>query len=523
MNIEPKDRVVGELLRAAAEKYPERPLLQFGDDTYSYERFDRLANTVANGLAELGLEKEGKLAIMVPNDPAYVQSWFAAARLGVVYVPINTDYKGDILRYQLDKADVTHMVIAPDYLERLDAVIADLPKLKHVIVNGPADVPERIAGAAKVTTMGTMLSAPDRDPGVVVRHCDPHAISFTSGTTGPSKGVLASHCHVVTFARDWMIANDLRPGEGIYSCLPLFHAIASWLGVLPAIMAGGRIAFAERFSASRFWDDIRRYDSSVAHGIFSLVPVLLKQPTRPDDADQPARVLYFAQRSAEFETRFNCRIVEVYGATETGIVTMTPYDEASRPGSCGRANDETFEVMVVDDDDNPLPPGEIGEIVVRPRHAYAMLSEYYSMPAETVAAFRNLWFHTGDNARMDEDGYFYFVDRKKDAIRRRGENISSYEVESVFNRHAGVLECAAVAVPSEFGEDEVKVVVVRRAGHSVTAEELWAFCDDAMPKFWVPRYIEFRDALPKTANQKIQKYRLRGDSGAGELYDRDRG
>jgi crotonobetaine/carnitine-CoA ligase len=332
--------------------------------------------------------------------------------------------------------------------------------------------------------------------------------------------VLAVNCHVTTFALDWIRCTGFEPGEAIFSPLPLFHAIAAWLGVIPAMLSGSRIAFAPRFSATTYWDDVRRHRADVAHGIFSMIPVLLKQPERPDDRDQPARAFYIGQHNAAFEERFNCRIVEVFGSTETGIVTMAPYHGDRRPGSCGKANTDTFDVALLDDNDEPVETGATGEIAVRPRQPFSMLREYYGMPQESLSAFRNQWFHTGDNGRMDKDGYFYFVDRKKDAIRRRGENISSFEVESVVNAHPAILECAAVAVPSEFAEDEVKIVVVLRDGQPLSAPDLWAFCEARMPRFWVPRYIEFRAALPKTPNQKVQKYLLRDRTGEGEMHDR---
>ena len=200
---------------------------------------------------------------------------------------------------------------------------------------------------------------------------------------------------------------------------------------------------------------------------------------------------------------------------------MTPPEEPRRAGSCGKPNTTTFEVMIANDRDEAVAIGEVGEILVRPMRPFAMLTAYYNSPQATVEAFRNLWFHTGDNARADADGYLYFVDRKKDAIRRRGENISSAEVEAVLNRHPAVLECAAVAVPSELGEDNVKVVIVLRDGLQASAGDLWAFCDEHMPRFWIPRYIQFTHAMPKTPSQKIQKYVLRSGEVQGDLFDRE--
>ena len=517
------DVVLGHLLRSAAERHGNRTFLEFAGQSRTFAEADRTANRIANGLAALGAGKGAKVAIMAANSLAFVEAWLGAARGGATYVPINTEYKGDILRYQLAKADVSHIVIDPVLLDRLEAVVADLPKLRHVILTAPIPgEPKLLRGRIEISSLSNVMTAPDRDPGVELQPSDPLAISFTSGTTGPSKGVLASHAHVVTSARDWIMATDYTEGQAIYTCMPLFHAVASWLGVIPSIINGGRIAIASRFSASGFWDDVRRAKADVAHGIFSMVPILMKQPPRPNDADQPARRFYFAKVDEAFERRFNCRIVEVYGATETGVVTLTPPGEVRRPGSCGKPNTATFDVMVANDRDEPVAEGEVGEILVRPRRPFAMLTAYYNSPEATADAFRNLWFHTGDNARGDADGYLYFVDRKKDAVRRRGENISSSEVEAVLNQHPAVLECAVVAVPSDLGEDEVKAVIVLRDGAEATADDLWAFSDEHMPRFWVPRFIEFRREMPKTPSQKIQKYLLRSGDGDGQVFDRDR-
>ncbi|TDP45584.1 AMP-binding protein [Zavarzinia compransoris] len=521
-----EERVVGTLLHRAAERFGDRTFLQFGDACIGFGAFDDQASQVGNGLIGRGLDRGGKVAIFMRNSLEFLQAWFGAARIGALYVPINTDYKGEILRYQLDKADVTHIIIGTEFVGRLAAVVAGLPELRHVIIAGPwpetglEDAVAALAGHVALHDFAAVLDAPAADPGIAVAHGDPHAISFTSGTTGPSKGVLATNGHVISFARDWTRATAFREGEAIFTPLPLFHAIGAWLGVLPAMLMGGRIAIVPKFSASTYWDEVRRYKADIAHGIFSMIPILLKQPARPDDADQPARAFYIGPQNVEFERRFNCRIVEVFGATENGIVTMSDYHGERRPGSCGRPNTETFEVIIADENDEPVPPRRQGEILIRPRRPHSMMKEYYNAPEATVEAFRNLWFHTGDNAWQDEDGYVYFLDRKKDAIRRRGENISSYELEAVVNLHPAILECAAVAVASELGEDEVKLVVVLRQGESLPAADLWAYCEEKMPRFWVPRFIEFRREMPKTANQKIQKYVLRDRTPDSDLHDR---
>ena len=515
-------RTVGQVLAASVARVPDKLFVQHRERRLTYREFDRLTDRIGNALTALGLGKGGKVALMVPNSLEFVTAWFASAKLGAIYVPINLDYKGDILAYQLAKADVSHMVIDARYLDRLAAVQAALPALSHVIVRREPGVEAPAAGfdaRLALCEYADLEQGPERPVAAEVGFQDPLAISFTSGTTGPSKGVLATHCHVVTFALDWLEATSFGPDDVLYTPLPLFHAIATWLGILPTCISGASAHIADRFSASRFWDEARACDATLVHGIFSIVPMLLKQPPSPLDRQHRVRAFYIGQQNDEFEARFGCRVIEVYGATETGIVTYTPLDQPRRKGSCGKANARSYEVKILDEDDNECPPGVPGEIVVRPRQPFSMMREYYNMPAETVAAFRNLWFHTGDSGRVDAEGYFTFVDRKKDAMRRRGENISSFELESVFYKHPKVLECAAVAVPSALGEDEVKIVVVPREGERVTAAELWDFCRDLMPVFWVPRYIEFRRALPKTPNQKVQKYLLRQGVDQGEVFE----
>jgi crotonobetaine/carnitine-CoA ligase len=520
LSLPPKNRVLTDILSSAVERYGERIFLQFGKRNITYTEFELLSNKFANGLAAAGLSKGGKLAIMTPNCEEFVVAWLGAAKIGVQYVPINTGYHGSILAHQLNTADVTHMVVDAEYLSRVADMMSELPKLAKVIVRGDGPVPPSLASRCAVHSYTHLIATDDGKPEVPISYVDPLAIAFTSGTTGPSKGVLASHCHVVTFALDWIRAVGFPEGGAIYSPLPLFHAIAAWLGVVPAMLSGGRIALADRFSASSYWDEVRRYNADVAHGVFAMVPILLKQQERPNDGNQPARVFYTGRRDEAFERRFNCKPVEVYGSTETGIVTMTPAGEEPAVGSSGKPNGDSFEVMIANDDDEPVSAGEVGEILIRPRQAFAMFNEYYGMPEATVSAFRNQWFHSGDFAKMDANGNIFFADRKKDVIRRRGENISSYEVESAVLRHPEVLECAAVAVKSEISEDDVKIVVVRRPGSELSPQMLWEFCDASMPHFWIPRFIQFRNELPKTANHKVQKHLLRSDDASADLYER---
>lgn len=519
-DIDRAERSVGRLLRRMAERRPDSPFLHCAGQSWSYGAFNEQANRFASFLTELGMAAGDKLAIMLPNSPEFLFAWLGASKANIAYVPINTEYRGAILAHQLNLADVGTMVIGAQFLDRLADVAAQLPRLKRVIVHGATGA-TGLPGHLARHDFAAFAAASAREPALLARHDDAFAISYTSGTTGPSKGALTTNCHVLTFALDFVKLTEFEPHDRLYTCMPLFHAVASWLGVLATMAVGGQCLVVERFSPGRYFDDVREFSATIGHTIFSMVPLLLKQPERPDDAKTTLRCIYLAQRNKTFEERFNCKIHEVYGQSETGIVTCAWPGETAPQGSCGHANTETYDVQIVDDVDNEVPAGTVGEFVVRPRQPFNMMNQYYNMPQQTVEAFRNLWFHTGDNGRMDADGYFYFVDRKKDALRRRGENISSYELESVINQHDKVLECAAIAVPSPLGEDDVKVVVVLRPGQPLSAQELWAHCQKHMPRFWIPRYIEFRENLPRTPTQKVEKYKLRGGENAGVTYDRE--
>lgn len=517
-----EDRTLPNLWLRALEAVPEKPFLRWPEGSLTYTQTDEKIQRLCGGLAALGVRKGSKVAIMLGNSPEFVVTWFATSMLGAIYVPINTDYKGDILKYQLNRADVTHIVLDDVFVARLAGIENELEVLETAIVVRRTGQDES-APFKKLKTLSftEVAGANPIRPNADIHYTDPMAISFTSGTTGPSKGVLATHCHVVTFALDWIKACSFTSNDKLFSPLPMFHAIATWLGILPTIIMQTTTSFTPRFSASGFWDDVRRFDATAVHGIFAMIPILLKQPARDDDKDVPARVFYIGQHNAEFQERFNCRIVEVYGSTETGIVTYTPFDEPAKPGSCGRPNSDSYEVIVADEYDNETPPGMPGEILVRPKQPFSMFKAYYGMAQESVEATRNQWFHTGDTAKRDNEGFLYFVDRAKDAMRRRGENISSFELETVLNADPRVLECAAVAVPSELSEDDVKMVIVPQPDVQLTAQDLWDLCEERMPKFWVPRYFEFRDALPKTPNGKVQKYLLRKGEGQGKVFDRD--
>jgi crotonobetaine/carnitine-CoA ligase len=506
--------VLGDVLRSRAASHGTEPFLRFRDGDLTYREVDADVNRVAQGLIALGVGKGDHVAIMLPNCPELVTAVFALARLGAVAVPVNTANRGEVLRHVLFSSDSTTLIIDQEYLDRLP--IDQLPGLTRLVVRGAAPT-----GAV---TFSSLRGRDATEPRAGVTFSDLQAIMYTSGTTGPSKGAMVSHSLALTCAYDSLNYLD-RWGRTIYCPLPLFHAAGLWDGVLSALLGGGSIAVVDRFSASRFWDDVRHFDARVAMSVFSMIPILLSAAPTDRDRDHPLEMFYMGKSvlDAPLRERFGVRSVETYTSTEAGIATGSPFGEW-RLGSCGTVHEERFTAAVVDEHDREVSAGEPGELVLRPKQPYVVTSGYYGTPEATADAFRNLWFHTGDRVWRDEDGYFFFLDRMKDAIRRRGENISAFDLECGVNLHPSILECAAFGVPSKLEDEDVMLAVVLRPGMSLDPEQLVEFCVERLPKFMVPRYIEFVDALPRTPTDKVAKFRLRakGDHGiTASTWDRE--
>ena len=516
--------VLGELLAERLERNAGKVFMRFKEQQITYNELDRYSNRCANAFLNLGIGKGDKVSIMLPNQPEYIYLWFGLAKIGAVEVPVNTNYKGEFLRHIVDQSDSRILVIDSQYLDRLKLVENDLSKLEKVIV---------LAGAQK--TAGDRIKFPaiayddffnSQEDAVDVRVLpkDPISIIYTSGTTGLSKGALGPHKFWIVCAEKMLEYRSGGSNDIFYTFMPLYHFNAQVLTTLTTLVAEAQMVLADRFSASGFWDEIRRYGATQFNYLGAVMPILAKQPKKGNDLDNPAVIALGAGCPAdvmeEVEARFGIKCLEGFGMTEIGIPIHVRVDDR-RPGSCGKPMD-IYEFKLVDDDDNEVPVGEIGEITFRPKDPFVMMLEYYNMPEKTLEAYRNLWFHTGDLAKKDEDGYYYFVDRKKDALRRRGENISSFEVERAINTHPKVLESAAVAVKSELAEDEVKICVVLQPGQTLGYEELIRYANDRMPYFAVPRYVEFMDKLPKTPTERIQKYLLKQAGVTENTWDREK-
>jgi crotonobetaine/carnitine-CoA ligase len=449
--------------------------------------------------------------------------WFGLSKLGAVEVPINTAHRGDLLTYMVDKADCRFMVVQSDFLDRVAPVLKDLPKVEKVLVLGEKG--EALPKLDKpVLDYRQVVNNSGKYDEVDVLWSDPFIIMFTSGTTGPSKGSVMPQNYALYMGECVIEAAEYDVNDRLYNALPLFHGNAQVLSTMPALMSGARMVLAERFSASKCWEDIKRYGCTEFNYIGGIIPILFKADPKPDDADNPLRVMMGGGAPPHiweaFEKRFGLKLVEGYGMSEIGLPMMNTLKDTKKQ-TCGKLRND-YMVKVVDDNGVEVGPNTPGEVLLRTLSPYCMLWEYYKMPDKTVEAWRDLWFHTGDYLYCDDEGYFHFVDRKKDALRRRGENISSFEVEKGIGSHPSVLESAAVAVKSELGEDEVMVCLTLKPGHTLKPEELIAFCEERMAYFMIPRFLRIMDALPKTPTERVQKYQLRQEGVTPDTWDREK-
>jgi carnitine-CoA ligase len=517
--VETLDRL---LMRRAAER-PDDIFLRFADGEVSFAEADGRVSAVAGGLARLGIGRAQLVPVLLPNSAEFVVTWLALCRLGAVATLVNTALRGPALRHALEMTSARLMVVHCSLTPSLQPVVAELPSLRTAVVVGDhVEAGVHLPGFdvvpfSVVETDG--VDAPDTAAHSVT---DAAMVLFTSGTTGPSKGCVLSHRYAVRQAQLMIEHFELRADDVLYSPFPLFHLDASVLTVVPALVLGTTAAIAERFSASQFWDDVRRFGATVFDFMGATLTMLHKREPRPDDADNPARLGWgvpMPEFAAAFEDRFGLRLVEAYGSTDAGIPIYQPLDQPRRPGSCGRAV-AAYDVRLVDGDDVEVRPGEVGEIVVRPLEPSLISDGYYGMPEATIESRRNLWFHTGDLASCDTDGYFYFVGRRTDSIRRRGENISCFEVEEVIKLHPQVLDAAAFGIPSELSEEEVMVTLVPRPHQVVEPAELIEFCEQRMARHMLPRYIDITDQLPRTPTEKVEKSRLQARGVTATTWDR---
>lgn len=489
-------------LASAVERWPDRIFLKIDGASVTFAEFEDAVGRLAGGLRAVHAVGRGdRVAVLMRNSLACEHTWFATNRLGAIWVPINTEFRGLGLEHAVKLADATVFVADADLVDVLAVALAragiDAP---IVTAGGPREAVHRLADLYQ-----------DSVAAEVVQHSDTAAFLYTSGTTGRSKACVLSHRYFTSQARIAMRDFGLRHDDVLYCPFPLFHADATALTTVPALLLGATAAIGRRFSASGFWDEVRETGATVFDFMGATLSILAKAEPRPDDADNPVRLAWgvpVPESIEVFEKRFGLTVVELYGSVEANIPITQRFDQPRVPGSCGTVIDE-FEVCIGDDDDELVPAGVVGELLIRPKVPFSTFSGYYGNPEATTTAQRNMWFHSGDLAKMDEDGNVFFIGRKKEAIRRRGENISAFEVEESVREHPAVLDCAAFGIKSDLTEEEVMVAIVLQPNATdVTEESVWEFCRERMARFQVPRYIEFVDQLPKTPTGKVEKFKL---------------
>lgn len=513
----PDDRVLPTILQRQAERYGDRRLLVFGETVWTFAETAAIAAASAQTLADAGLRHGDRVAILCSNRPEFLRVFLGCAWLGIIAVPVNLALRGGQLAHVLRNSAPALMVVEDTSLDALATIDpALLPQKVWVVGTGPA------RGAQQPGWTPLPELAGSHPPGAV-RPGDTVAILYTSGTTGPAKGVCCPQAQMFWWGIYSSRALDIREGEVLLTTLPLFHTNAL-NAFYQAILNGCTYVLEPKFSASRYWASIRHHGANVGYLLGAMAAILLAQPERPEDSDHQVRVALGggvpARFHGVFQKRFKVALLDGYGSTETNFVFASPIP-SDHPGSLGYLMDG-IEAQIVDENDSLLPDGVSGELVLRPTEPFSFAAGYFNMPDKTVEAWRNLWFHTGDRVVREADGHYRFIDRIKETIRRRGENVSSWEVEQVLMSHPAINACSVYPLPSELGEDEVAAALLLEPGATLSPEDALRHCEDKLAYFALPRFVTVFEAMPLTENGKVSKPSLREMGVLPQTWDRDK-
>jgi carnitine-CoA ligase len=519
--------VLPEVVRRRAEAAPTRVFLrQVDGPALTWADLHAGTKTWVGALAAAGVKPGDAVATMMPHGVEAYFAWLACGWLRAIEVPANLAYKARWLQHVLNLPRARFLVISERYLDRLAEVWPDLSWLETVIVfDARAQLPD-----LPFRTLDRQAFLSGSGSGQVDEHSlippeghDISCIIYTSGTSGPTKGVLVTWA-MLHDAVECAVPEKWGESDVWYGTAPLYH-VSGKSSLLVGAHHNSGLVVRETYSTSAFWDDIRTFGCTGAALVGAMVNYLFRQPRRDDDADSPLRYVRMTpliEELEEFRNRFGVQVYTAYGMTEITppIAFGASEVDPARWRSCGRVR-PGLEVRVVDEVDRPLPPGQLGTLVVRSDDPWLITPGYVNMPEETVDAWRNGWFHTNDGFTYDEDGYFYFQPdvKRKDMIRRRGENISAFEVEVAVRQHPDVAACKAMAVASEWGEDEVKIVVVPKPGRTIDPGRLLGFLDPFMPAFALPRFVEVASAL--SVPQSSPEGAVRARSGGAGVWDRE--
>ena len=522
-----EDWSIARVLRRHAETRPQNTFVEMEGESLTYLDAWLDANRVANHLSSLGVSRQDYVAVMLPNSLDFCRAWLGLAVHGAVHVAVNTDYKGSYLAHVLNNSESRFLIVEQEFVERLVEIQDELDFLETIIVRGVGS--DSSQHRYTQFDLSGYRDSPEEFDGELPGYRDTACVMYTSGTTGKSKGALMPHGHLYLFGYGAITHMRITGQDVYYIVLPLFHANGLFMQLYATLIAGARAVIKPRFSASEWIHDVVRHGITVTNFLGVVAAFVMNQPESELDRKHSLRIVNLAPISPELEQGIRQRfgiehVMGVYGMTEVNIPLYGSL-ESPAAGSCGRVWGEYFELEIADaETDEVLPRGQVGEIVVRPRQPFGFMSGYLKMPEKTVEACRKFWFHTGDAAYMDDEGDVFFVDRIKDCIRRRGENISSFELETTFNNHPAIEDVAVYAVPSEIpgAEDEVMVAVVFNAGQAVPIGQLDEYAAEHLPAFAVPRFYRLMDELPKTPTGKVRKHVLREAGTHSADFDRTR-
>lgn len=514
-----EDCVLRYVLEKRAEQHPDKPFMRLPDgDAISYGAFRASVERAAAGLAALGVKQGDYVNVWLPNGVDMVRIWFAINWLGAVYVPINTAYRGNVLAHVIANGGAELMIVASDLVERLAHI--DRAQLRTLVVAGGKE--HAIPGMEFVP-----LEKLDADPATLpplkqpIEPWDVQSIIYTSGTTGRSKGVLSSYTHMwhMTGVQAFPMLDET---DCYLISLPFFH-VGGTLPIIAMLNRGGIVGMGGDFATEAFWPTVRATGATYTILLGVMSTFLSKRTPSPDDREHTLKkitMIPLPDDWRDFAERFGPTVWTLFNMTEVSVpIFSEPNPQA--PGTCGKQR-PGVDLRIVDVHDREVPVGEIGELIVRTDAPWALNSGYYKNPEATAQAWRNGWFHTGDGFRKDEHGNYFFVDRMKDAIRRRGENISSFEVEAEILTHPKIRECAVVAVPNEMAEDDVLAIVAPATGAAVDPLELLEFLKPRLAHFMLPRYVRIMTDLPRTPTQKVEKYVLRQQGLTSDTWDREK-
>ena len=519
------------VLEHQAVKRAQRAFLSWTDAgrVQTFAEVNATVNRLAHGMARFGVKRHDHVCILLPNCLEFVYTWFALCKLGAVEVAVSDAYKGSFLAHPLKLAQSRILISTAALAQRLVAIEDQIPIEHVVLVDEPGvDTPLPAFSRIRLHRFADLVSDNSVNPPPATTPQDPAAVLLTSGTTGPSKGVVMPHSQFYFFAEEDVQLMRLTQDDVYMTGFPLFHGNAQFLTVYPCLIAGAHCVLYPRFSASDWAGRARRSGATVTNLLGATLAFICAQPPSDNDRAHKVRCIYAAPLATDlagpFSERFGVHeFVDGFGQTEISNVFMTPPGAPRPPGASGVLVDQWFEIKLADPDTGEaVPEGQAGELLVRHKHPGIISTQYLGMPDKTIESRRDLWFHTGDALKRDAQGWYYFVDRVKDALRRRGENISSFEVEAVLRSHASVADCAVVGVAADqkAGEDEVMAFLVARAGHTLDYTDIAAWCDARMPAFMIPRYFDSLAELPRTPTEKVRKKELRERGVQPGTWDR---